>query len=368
MIPQADPKAGYLAHKAEIDAAVAKALVSGWYILGEEVKGFEAEFARFVGVGHGIGVANGTDALEIALRALGIGPGDKVATVSHTAVATVAAIELVGAVPVLLDVDPERYTMDVDELAEVLKRDTIKAVIPVHLYGQPAAIDRIVQLCDAAKVPVIEDCSQAHGAMLGNRQVGAFGRIACWSLYPTKNLGAFGDGGIVATDDADLAQRVREIREYGWRDRYISAITGMNTRLDELHAAILRVRLRHLPADNARRRAIAAIYDAELRHIGKPLLAAGVTHVYHQYVVRHRLRDGLRQRLKAMGVATNVHYPMPVHLQPAYAGRIALGPKGCKATEALASEILSLPMFPELSDEQAKRVVQAIHSCIQLLH
>ena len=368
MIPQADPKAGYLAHKEEIDAAVAKALASGWYILGGEVKGFEAEFARFVGIGHGIGVANGTDALEIALRALDVGPGDRVATVSHTAVATVAAIELVGATPVLLDVDPDRYTMDADELAEVLKEGPLKAVIPVHLYGQPAAIDRIVQLCDSARVPVIEDCSQAHGAMMGNRQVGTFGRIACYSLYPTKNLGALGDGGIVVTDDAALAQRVRELREYGWRDRYISATAGMNSRLDELHAAILRVKLRHLPADNARRRAIAAIYDAELRHIGKPLVGAGATHVYHQYVVRHRHRDGLRQRLKAMGVATNVHYPMPVHLQPAYAGRVALGPKACTATEALASEILSLPIFPELADEQAKRVVQAIHSCIQLLH
>jgi dTDP-4-amino-4,6-dideoxygalactose transaminase len=368
MIPQADPKAGYLAHKAEIDAAVAKALASGWYILGEEVRGFESEFARFVGVGHGIGVANGTDALEIALRGLGIGPGDKVATVSHTAVATVAAIELVGAAPVLLDVDPDRYTMDADELAEVLKREPIKAVIPVHLYGQPAAIDRIVEICDAARVPVIEDCSQAHGAMLGNRQVGAFGRVACYSLYPTKNLGAFGDGGIVVTDDADLAGRLRELREYGWRDRYISATTGMNTRLDELHAAMLRVRLRHLPADNERRRAIAAIYDEELRHIGKPLAAAGVTHVYHQYVVRHRHRDGLRARLKAMGVGTNIHYPMPVHLQPAYAGRVQLGPKACKATESLSAEILSLPMFPELPEEQVRKVVQAIHSCIQLLH
>jgi dTDP-4-amino-4,6-dideoxygalactose transaminase len=368
MIPQADPKAGYLAHKAEIDAAVAKALASGWYILGEEVKGFEAEFARFVGVGHGIGVANGTDALEIALRALGVGPGDKVATVSHTAVATVAAVELVGAAPVLLDVDPERYTMDADELAEVLAREKIAAVMPVHLYGQPAAIDRIVQLCDAAKVPVIEDCSQAHGAMLGNRQVGAFGKVGCYSLYPTKNLGAFGDAGIVVTDDAGLAQRIRELREYGWRERYISATAGMNTRLDELHAAMLRVKLRHLPADNARRRAIAAIYDAELRHIGKPAVAAGATHVYHQYVVRHRHRDGLRQRLKAMGVGTNVHYPAPVHRQPAYEGRVALGPRACKATEELMPEILSLPMFPELPDEQARKVVQAIHSCIQLLH
>jgi dTDP-4-amino-4,6-dideoxygalactose transaminase len=368
MIPQADPKAGYLARKAEIDAAVLKAMASGWYILGEEVKGFEAEFARFVGVGHGIGVANGTDALEIALRALGVGPGDRVATVSHTAVATIAAIELVGATPVLLDVDPARYTMDADELEAVLKVGPLKAVIPVHLYGQPAAIDRIVALCDKAGVPVIEDCSQAHGAMLGHKQVGTFGRIACYSLYPTKNLGALGDGGIVVTGDSELARRVRELREYGWRERYISATSGMNSRLDELQAAILRVRLRYLAEDNGKRRALAAIYDGTLRHIGKPELAAGATHVYHQYVVRHRHRDGLRARLKAMGVATNIHYPMPVHLQPAYAGRIALGPNGCKATEALAGEILSLPMFPELPPAQAERVVQAIHSCIQLLH
>ena len=370
-VPQSDPKAGYLAHKAEIDAAVARALDSGWYILGREVASFEAEFAGFVGVAHGIGVASGTDALVLALRALGIGPGDVVATVSHTAVATVAAIELVGAVPLLIDVDPRRYTIDVDELGVVLARQAprIKAVVPVHLYGQPAPMAEIQKLAERFGVAIIEDCSQAHGAMLGNSQVGRFGRIACYSLYPTKNLGALGDGGIVLTDDEALAVRVRELREYGWRERYVSATTGTNSRLDELQAAILRVKLAHLAADNQRRREIAGAYDGGLAGTGLGLPGSwlGTTPVYHQYVVTTAARSRLRQALKERGIATNIHYPVPVHRQPAYADRVPLGPAGCRQTERLAEEILSLPMYPQLSQAQIAHVVQSLGEAVRLV-
>jgi dTDP-4-amino-4,6-dideoxygalactose transaminase len=308
-------------------------------------------------------VANGTDALVLALRALELGPDDIVVTVSHTAVATVAAIELAGATPLLLDVDPDRYTMDPDELATVLQREggRVKAVIPVHLYGQPAAIQEIRQLADRHGAALIEDCSQAHGALLGNTQVGRFGRMACYSLYPTKNLGALGDGGIVLTDDEVLARRLRELREYGWRERYVSATTGTNSRLDELQAAILRVKLAHLAPENERRREIAAAYDKGLAgtSLGLPMVAGGASHVYHQYVVTHPDRDGFRERLKQRGVSTNIHYPVPVHRQPAYEGRIALGPSACRETERLAKSILSLPMYPQLGSEAVEHVVAA---------
>ena len=368
-IPQTDPKAGYLDLKAEIDEAVARVLAGGWYILGQEVGAFEKEFAAWCGNRHGIGVANGTDALVLALRGLGAGPGDLVATVSHTAVATVAAIELTGATPLLLDIEPETFCMDPAALEAAFAREgsRIKVVIPVHLYGHPADLGRIVALARAHGAKVIEDCSQAHGAAIAGQRVGTFGDVAAFSLYPTKNLGALGDGGVITTDDEGLAQRIRELREYGWRDRYISATAGMNSRLDELQAAILRAKLVHLDRDNGRRRAVAAHYDAALANSGLrlPAVRAGATHVYHQYVVRAADREGLRQRLKAAGIATNVHYPAPVHLQPAYQGRVPLGPTGMAATEAAQGEILSLPMFPQLASADAERVTTEILAALR---
>lgn len=368
-VPQSDPKAAYLAQRREIDAAVARVLSSGWYILGEEVAAFEREFAAYVGVRHGIGVANGTDALVLALRAIGVGRDDYVATVSHTAVATVAAIELAGAKPLLLDIDPARFTLDAAELERVLASPPgrIAAIIPVHLYGQPADLDAILPLARRHGVRVIEDGAQCHGARLGGRRAGSFGDIAAFSLYPTKNLGALGDGGIVVTDDDDLAERLRALREYGWRTRYVSDLAGMNSRLDELQAAILRVKLARLDADNARRAAIAALYDEGLA--GLPLVlparAAGASHVFHQYVVRSRRRDALREALKAHGIGTNIHYPVPVHLQPAYKGRIALGPSGLVESERAAREVLSLPMFPQLDDAQVARIVAALRQTVR---
>jgi len=374
-VPQADPGAGYRRLKPAIDAAVARALNSGWYILGQEGAAFEREFAGWLGAllpagaapMHAVGCANGTDALALTLRGMGIGPGATVATVSHTAVATVAAIEMVGATPLLIDIDADTYTMDADELVAVLGDPPpglppIRAVIPVHIYGQPCDLDPMLAACRAHGVMLIEDVSQAHGAAIDTRRVGTIGDASCFSLYPTKNLGALGDGGVLATPDATLAGRIAAIRQYGWRERYISAEVGVNSRLDEVQAAILRVKLESLDADNARRQAIAAAYDAALAGgpLAAPVRRAGVTHVFHQYVVRVADRPGLMARLRAEGIATAIHYPQAVHQQPAYRGRTPMGPAGCAETARAAAEVMSLPMFPELTDAQVERVCVAL--------
>ncbi|HEX3881477.1 MAG TPA: DegT/DnrJ/EryC1/StrS family aminotransferase [Stellaceae bacterium] len=362
-IPQTDPRASYAAQREAIDAAVKRVLESGWYIGGGEVEAFEAAFAAAIGVAHGIGCANGTDAIELALRACGIGPGDLVFTVSHTAVATVAAIERAGASAVLVDIEPGGFTMDPSALAGVLRvppPGRPAAIVPVHLYGEPAAMAPILDLARAHGLRVVEDCAQSHGAALDGKTTGAWGDIACFSFYPTKNLGAFGDGGIVVTGDKALADAAREIREYGWRDRYISARTGINTRLDPIQAAILATKLPGLAADNARRRAIAASYGEGLASLDLrlPPCRAGARHVYHQYVIRLAARDRLRDHLRAAGIGTGIHYPAPVHLQPGYRSRIPAGPLG--ETERVVGEILSLPMYPQLADEAVERVVEAI--------
>ena len=365
-IPQNDPGAAYRALKPAIDEAVARVLNSGWFILGKEVTAFEQELAAWIGASHGIGVANGTDALVLALRALGVGPGTGVITVSHTAVATVAAVELAGGVPIVVDVD-DLYCMDPVALDAALAKPPVpvKAIIPVHLYGQAADMAAIMAIAQKHNIPVLEDCSQAHGAALDGKTTGTFGAIAAYSLYPTKNLGALGDGGVLTTSDPVLAERVKALREYGWRERYISDIAGQNSRLDELQAAILRVKLEKLTADNERRRAIGAIYDAGLKgaKVSLPVRRAGAAHVFHQYVLRSTRRDALKDAAKAQGVTTNIHYPMPVHLQPAYRGRIAIGPTGMARTEAMAREVLSLPMYPQMTDEDAQRVVEVIRAC-----
>ena len=360
MIVPANPGAGYRALKAEIDAAVARALESGWYILGQEVKAFEAEFAAWLGAGKTVGCGNGTDAIVLALRGLGIGPGCAVATVSHTAVATVAAVEMVGATPVLIDVEPDHFTMDAADLAATLASSKlpIKAVLPVHLYGQAADLDAIGALCRANGLALIEDCAQAHGATWRGQKVGTFGDAATFSFYPTKNLGALGDGGAVALPTDDMSGRVAAIRQYGWRTHYISDDVGMNSRLDELQAAILRVKLAHLDAANARRQAIAAVYDEALRHtaIRPPARRAHAGHVFHLYVIRSPDRDAVQAKLRAAGIVSGIHYPMPVHLQPAYRDRVALGVAGCAQTEIAASQVLSLPLYPELTDDEVAQV------------
>jgi dTDP-4-amino-4,6-dideoxygalactose transaminase len=366
-VPQANPGAGYRALKAEIDAAVFRALESGWYILGQELRSFESEFAAWLGATAAIGCGNGTDALALALRALGVGPGMGVVTVSHTAVATVAAIEMVGATPLLIDIEPDYYTMDPAELEAVLDHPPpglppIRAVIVVHLYGQPAALERIMSACRRHGIPVIEDCAQAHGATIGERKVGTFTEVASFSFYPTKNLGALGDGGMVAAPDVARAADIAALRQYGWRTHYISDSVGVNSRLDELQAAVLRVKLRHLDAQNARRRTIAAAYDAALHgtSVAPPVRRSGVGHVFHLYVLRTPDRAALQARLRAAGIGTGIHYPSPVHLQPAYRGRVALGPSACHATEVAAEQVLSLPMYPELTDSQVAQVCETL--------
>ncbi|MBS1914134.1 MAG: DegT/DnrJ/EryC1/StrS family aminotransferase [Bacteroidetes bacterium] len=365
-IPQTNPGANYRAHRSLIDAAVLRAMEGGWYILGEQESAFEREFATWLGVEHVVGVGSGTDALEIALRACGVAPGEGVVTVSHTAVATVAAIERAGAVPLLADIDPSRYTLSPACAGEVIvaareRGIRVSAIVPVHLYGQMADMPAIMELAGRYDLHVVEDCAQAHGAALNGRMAGTWGDAAAFSFYPTKNLGALGDGGAVATANAAVPERVRLLREYGWRERYVSSVPGMNSRLDELQAAILRVKLPHLHDENARRRAIADTYNQRLAGsaLDLPFSADGAEHVYHQYVVRTPRRDEFREVLRSAGVGTLVHYPMPVHMQPAYHNRLALY-SSMDATERAAREVVSLPMFPELSNEEAEYVAQSV--------
>jgi len=360
VIPCSDPHASYLACQAEIDHAVAAVLAGGRYILGREVEALEREFAAFVGCRHGIGVGSGTEAIHIALRACGIGNGDEVVTVSHTAVATVAAIEAAGATPVLVDIDPDYFTIDPAKLQKAITTRT-RAIIPVHLYGQPAALAEIMDIARKRDLRVIEDCAQAHGSSYKGMPVGSWGDLACFSFYPTKNLGAFGDGGMVVTNDDVLATQCRLLREYGWAERYVSSRPGFNTRLDEIQAAILRVKLPRLDDDNHRRRQLAERYDALLAGTGliTPRRRPGGSHVFHLYVVRSKARDRLREYLHRNGIGALIHYPVLVHRQPAYRHRLRC-PGGMGETEKAAGEILSLPMYPELTVARLQRVVEAI--------
>jgi hypothetical protein len=359
------PIAEYRAHEVEILAAMKRVCDSGHYILGGEVSAFENEFAAAIGAAHAVSCANGTDALVLALRALGIGAGDTVVTVSHTAVATVMAIELAGAEPLLVDIEPDSFTLDANKLAETLKQNRsrkITAVIPVHLYGHPADMKAILEIARQNNLRVIEDCAQAHGAKIGGKTVGTFGDVAAFSFYPTKNLGAIGDGGAVLCNDPKIAERVRELRQYGWRERYISATSGMNSRLDEMQAAILRVKLPHLKRDNSRRRELAGIYSAALKNlfVTQPSMRAGCEHVFHQCVVRSQKRDALMEFLKSRGVPTAIHYPQPVHAQSAYLNRVAIGARGLVESERACREVLSLPMHAYLSDDAVKFAAQEI--------
>jgi dTDP-4-amino-4,6-dideoxygalactose transaminase len=362
MILCSNPRAQYLAHQTEIDAAIARVLGGGWYILGDEVKAFEAEFASFTGVSHAVGIGSGTEALHLALRACEIGEGDEVITVSHTAVATVSAIESAGATPVLVDIEPDYFTLDATKLAAAITART-KAIIPVHLYGQPADLDPILEIARRHSLRVIEDCAQAHGAKYKGRRVGSYGDIGCFSFYPTKNLGAIGDGGMLVTDNAELAERAHLLREYGWADRYVSTISGWNSRLDELQAAILRVKLPHLDAENAGRAGLASKYDEALTGLGitLPRGRPEAEHVYHLYVIRSERRDDLQSFLKSRGIGALIHYPVPVHRQPAYQGRLA-GSDNLSQSERAAREVLSLPIYPELDESQLQEVISKVQA------
>ncbi len=366
MILCGNPKAQYLAHRAEIDAAIQRVLFGDRYILGDEVRALEAEFAAYIGVAYAVGVANGTDALHLALRACSIGPGDEVITVSHTAVASVAAIEMTGATPVLVDIEPRTCTLDPARIAGALTPRT-KAIVPVHLYGQACELEPMLALAKTRNLYVVEDCAQAHGAIYRGRRVGSWGHAASFSFYPTKNLGAIGDGGAVVTNDAAIAGKVRLLREYGWAERYISQIAGYNSRLDELQAAILRVKLRQLDEDNRARIRIADLYDAQLANFGLVLPHRARTesgsHVFHLYVIRLKRRDALQAHLAKRGIVAVIHYPVPIHAQQAYSGRIAT-PGGMAQTDATAHEVLSLPIYPELANAEIAQVVAAIREFI----
>jgi dTDP-4-amino-4,6-dideoxygalactose transaminase len=353
----------YEEHRQEFDTALQNVLSRGQYILGEEVNAFEAEFSRFIGVHYGVGVASGTDALTLSLKALGIKRGDEVITVSFTSVASVVAIQLCGARPYFIDID-ENFTIDLNKLESLLKGNLskkIKAILPVHLYGYAVDMETITSLAGRYGLRVIEDCCQAHGARLKNRRVGCWGDIAAFSFYPTKNLGAFGDGGMAITDNPLLAEKVRQLRQYGWKTRYISEIPGMNSRLDEIQAAILRVKLKYLEQDNSRRIKLAHVYHEGLNDspLIKPGLFSDFRHVYHQYVIRAENRDDLKEYLSKHGITTQIHYPMPIHFQPAYRSKFeSFG--GLEMSEKFADEVLSLPIYPQMPEGEARAVAEMI--------
>ena len=364
MIQQSHPVANYLVTKNEIDDAIKQVLDSGWYILGRQVKLFEQEYAEYIGSDYAIGVGNGTDAIELAIRACDIGAGDTIITTSHTAVATVSAIIRAGAKPIFVDIDKEQYTIS-PEYIEMLLKDWSgpmpKAIIPVHLYGQPADMQSIMDIAQKHGFFVIEDCAQAHGAESNGKKVGSIGDIGCFSFYPTKNLGALGDGGIVTTNNTHLAEKLQLLREYGWKKRYISVEFGTNSRLDEIQAAILRVKLKYLDINNGQRINISNLYRSRLKeeNIILPYSPIGQKHVYHQFVIRSDQRDLIRSHLEENNIKTLIHYPVPVHKQPAF-NHPAFRPSTLKHTEAISNQILSLPMYPELTTENVNEICNSI--------
>jgi dTDP-4-amino-4,6-dideoxygalactose transaminase len=366
-VPFVDFAAHLAPIRAEVDAAIARVLDSGWFILGPEVEAFERELAAAVGAPQSVAVGNGTDAIELALRALDVGPGDEVVTSPLTAAFTALAVLSVGARPVFADVDPETLNVSPEAMARAITPRT-KALMPVHLYGHPADLDPILALGRERGVPVLEDACQAVGALYKGRAVGVLDGLGALSFYPTKNLGALGDGGAVLVSDRERAERLRKLRNGGQGDRYRHLVAGRNTRLDEMQAAVLRVGLKHLHAWTERRRALAEIYRRELEGARVRLLREQpyARSVYHLFVVRHPRRDALVAALKERGVATLVHYPIPLHLQPAFA---SLGgkPGDFPVAERAADEILSLPFYPELADEKARAVATAVGRAAEAL-
>lgn len=357
MIFFSNPQAQYLSHKDEINIAINRVCKAGQYILGEEVEAFEQEFAGYIGVSFGIGVGNGTDAIHLALKACGVGLGDEVITVSNTAIATVAAIHLTGAKSVFVDIESDFFTIDPEKIQAVITPKT-KAIVVVHLYGQSADLGPILEIAKKYHLRIIEDCAQAHGALYTGRRVGSFGDFGCFSFYPTKNLGAIGDGGAVMTNDPVLAEKARLLRQYGWDKARVSRFAGWNTRLDEIQAAILRVKLKYLDADNLKRRQLAELYGSKLNKSSMilPKLRDKCGHVFHLYVVRYLKRDRLLAFLKDNGIIAAIHYPLPVHLHPAYYQR------DCELfeTERTVKEIISLPIYPELNKIDVLTITEKI--------
>jgi dTDP-4-amino-4,6-dideoxygalactose transaminase len=363
LIPFLDLKSQYASIKPEVDAAIQGVLNSCEFTLGSEVTAFEQEFAAYCGSTHGIGVNSGTSALHLALLAAGIGPGDEVITVPFTFVASVAAIYYTGARAVFVDIDPLTYTMDPGALESAITPRT-KAIMPVHLYGQPVEMDPILQVAQKHGLVVIEDAAQAHGAEYNGRRIGGLGDIGCFSFYPGKNLGAYGEGGMVVTANPELARTVRMLRDWGGEKKYQHLLKGYNMRLEGMQGAVLRVKLRHLEKWTEARRAAAARYETVLAGSGvqTPHARPNARHVYHIYAVRTANRNPLQTALQARGIQTGIHYPTPVHLLPAYAD-LGYGANDFPHSEKAANEVLSLPMFPELTASMQKEVAKAILDC-----
>lgn len=359
-VPLVDLQSQYRAIKHEILPAIDAVLEGMQLFLGPQQLAFEQEFAAFCGSEYGISLSNGTDALTLALRACAIGPGDEVITTSNTFIATVEAISLVGATPVFVDIDPDSYTLDWRQLESALTPRT-RAIIPVHLYGHPAEMEPIMAFARKHGLRVLEDASQAQGALYNGQRVGSFGDIACFSLYLSKNLGAYGEAGICVTNDAQLAETLRLLRDHGSKQRYQHEIIGTNARMDEIQAAILRVKLPYLEQWNAARRAHARVYDEWLAGLVEklPVVKPWAQHVYYVYVVQVQERERFREILQREGIATGIHYPIPIHLQPACA-QYGYKSGSLPITEAIAQRIVSLPMYPELTAEQLERVVEAV--------
>jgi dTDP-4-amino-4,6-dideoxygalactose transaminase len=359
-VPFLDLQAATRELREEIDAAVGRVLDSGYYLLGKELEAFEREFAEYAGVKHCIGVGNGLDALVLSLKALGVRAGDEVLVPSNTYIATWLAVSYVGARPVPVEPDERTYNIDPEKIEDAITKNT-KGILPVHLYGQPADIGQIKEIAAKHDLWILEDAAQAHGARYKGKRTGGLGNIAGWSFYPGKNLGALGDGGAVTTNSDDLADRVRVLRNYGSRIKYLNEVKGVNSRLDEIQAAVLRVKLRRLDEWNGRRCAIAAQYHEALKHSGLalPYVPDWADPVHHLFVVRSERRDALRRHLEEAGIGALIHYPIPPHLQNAYKD-MAMRPGSLPIAERIHEQVLSLPIGPHLSESQAETVIRAI--------
>jgi dTDP-4-amino-4,6-dideoxygalactose transaminase len=360
----ADLKSEYESIQPEVDAAIKRVLKAGWHILGNELSSFEEEYSEYVGARYGCGVNSGSDALFLALKTVGIGQGDEVITVAHTFISTVDAIVRNGAYPVFVDIEPETYCMDVSQIEEKITERT-KAILPVHLYGHPADMDPILHVAREHSLYVIEDACQAHGTEYKDKKAGGLGDLGCFSFYPAKNLGAYGDGGMVVTNNKRMAEKLRILRNYGQQEKHHHDFLGINSRLDELQAAVLRVKLRYLDQWNNRRRKLASLYDDLLsdKDLVLPVERDYAKHIYHLYVIRHDNRGSIKESLDACGILTQIHYPVPVHKQKAYrdiADGISL-----PVTERICDHILSIPLHPWLREEDIDRTAASIIQCIE---
>jgi len=360
MIPLSDLKRQYLRFKKEFDKSILDVLDSSWFILGKKVEEFEKNFAKYIGVKYAIGVGSGTEALHLSLKVLGIKQGDEVITVSNTTVPTISAISLSGAEPVFVDIDEDSFNIDINKIEKAITKKT-KVIMPVHLYGQSADMDAIKKIARKHKLRIIEDCAQSHGTLYKGKKTGSLGDLGAFSFYPSKNLGAYGDAGLITTNSKELAEKLVKLRNYGKKTRYENDIVGFNSRLDEIQAAILNTKLNYLDKWNNVRRSIANYYNKNLKNLIVPKERDYGQHNYHLYVVRTKKRNKLKSYLDKNGIKTEIHYPIPVHLQPAYK-YLKIKRGSLPITEKICNEILSLPMFPELTKQEVEKIVKVINN------